>query len=96
MEFSGSFTFVLEHLYNPLMRGKGLLIYLSVLTAAALIGSAGCQSGLESEDLSVRKAAVEKLTDQALLAKVEIEDKSPEVRLAAKNRISTFWSRQKQ
>jgi hypothetical protein len=70
------------------MGRKGLLIFLSVLTVALLIGSVGCKSGLESEDISVRTAAVERLTDQAVLAKVAIGDKDEYVRRAAVERLT--------
>ena len=50
--------------------------------------SVGCQPSLEDEDWQVRRAAVRKLTDQALLAQVAIEDKKDFVRAEAVGRLT--------
>ena len=50
------------------------------LTCLLIASLAGCGPRLDSKDPKVRLAAVEKLTDEAMLAKVALEDESWDVR----------------
>ena len=60
------------------------LLWMSVLTAVIL----GCTPDYKNKDPNIRKAAVEKITDQALLGKIVYEDKDKAVREAAFLRLT--------
>src|SRR5208337_5388039 len=61
---------------------------LLVIAAVLVCPLAGCVSGLQSGDPKVRLETVEKLNDQALLAKLATEDKDGNIRLAAVARLT--------
>ena len=48
----------------------------------------GCGPDIKSKDPNVRKAAVQKLTDQSVLAKIAMEDKDESVREAAVQKVT--------
>ena len=47
----------------------------------------GAKITVQDEDTSVRKAAVDKLTDQEILVRIALEDQSPDVRKVALEKV---------